>query len=211
MMHSQNNEYEIIRKVFCSSASICNFKGNLLSIGENDGITFSNSRNLIIDGWSAHLIEPATIPFEKLSYLYANSPNVKCHNIGITDRTETAILYESGAHVPGGDDVGLVSTFSVQELRRWDNVNFVPNEVQCLAWEAFYASISKPKFDFISIDCEGSDLRILEQMDLTEIGCKCLCIEWNSHQPLADVYIRICVAYGLKEIARNAENIIFAL
>jgi len=78
-MYSQNNEEQVILSYFGNKI------GNLLDIGANDGLTLSNSRKLIELGWSAELIEPAEIPYNKLIELYKENKKVKLHNIAISD------------------------------------------------------------------------------------------------------------------------------
>ena len=43
--------------------------GVFIDIGANDGETFSNSRQLILDGWNAVLVEPSPKAFAKLNKL----------------------------------------------------------------------------------------------------------------------------------------------
>ncbi len=61
-MYSQNNEEQIIIEYFKD------FKGHLLDIGANDGLTLSNSRKLIELGWTGDLVEPSPNAFQKLTY-----------------------------------------------------------------------------------------------------------------------------------------------
>jgi hypothetical protein len=61
-------------------------------------------------------------------------------------------------------------------------------------------------FDFINIDIEGMDFEVLSQIDLTDV--KCVCVEYNGIEP--QKYIDYCAQFGLTEIHRNGENLIFA-
>ena len=67
------------------------------------------------------------------------------------------------------------------------------------------------QFDFISIDAEGNDWKILKQIDLNAFGCRCLCIEHNGDDQLRRIFAGYCATYDLREIHRNRENIIFAI
>ena len=62
--YSQNNEQKHILEFFNGK------KGTLLSIGENDGQTYSNAYALIQLGWISALVEPSEIAFNKLKELY---------------------------------------------------------------------------------------------------------------------------------------------
>ena len=55
------------------------------------------------------------------------------------------------------------------------------------------------------------ELEILELIKLKDVGCELLCIEWNGNKDLEKKFTRYCNKFGLKEIHRNAENLMFAL
>lgn len=201
-MHSfsQNNEDRFVLNYFG------NYIGILLDIGANDGITFSNSRLLIENGWKAALVEPGK-PFDKLLKLYADNEQVHLYNFAIGEKNATVKFYESGAHVPGGEDKGLVSTMDFEETKRWPDVEFAETTIRVRNWAYFYGAMGTPKFDFISIDAEGYDEMILRQIDLEEVGCQVLCIEYNGDGDLLEKYKDYCHGYQLA--AMNGENLIF--
>ena len=186
------------------------YKGTLLSIGENDGLTFSNARLLIEKGWEAYLVEPSSA-FKDLEKLYENNPDVVCYPIAITDSIGTSTLYESGAHIPGGRDHALVSSLDIEETKRWFNagVMFTPKEVSTFPFNAFWELTDFANFDFISIDAEGYDLMILKQIDLKAVGCTCLIIEHNGNPKLKAEFEVYCKQFDLVPVLSNSENIIF--
>jgi FkbM family methyltransferase len=196
--YSQNREDLFIANYFGD------FKGNLLDIGANDGITFSNSRLLIENGWKATLIEPGD-EYESLEKLYSENSDVRLYNYGIGDKTEKITFWQSDAHVKNGKDTGLVSTFAKSELERWPDVNFTEKTIRIVEFNLWYNWFHKPVFNFISIDAEGYDWKILQQIDLKDT--RCLCIEWNSDPALLKLYTEYCK--GFKIAVKNAENLIF--
>ncbi|WP_342333239.1 FkbM family methyltransferase [Pedobacter sp. FW305-3-2-15-E-R2A2] len=199
---SQNNETEIVLKYFNGR------KGTVLEIGANDGITFSNSYDLIQRGWSAILVEPSSV-FEDLKNLYRNHPQVSLQNIAIGTEEGRLKFYESGAHIKDGVDRALVSTAVEEELEKRKDVDFRVTEVPVTTFESFRKDYAQTNFDYISIDVEGMDLQVLSQIDLNEVGCDCLCIEYNMNTQLANQFILYCRQFGLKEHYVNLENIIF--
>lgn len=204
MSYSQNQEDLFVLRYFK------NFKGTLLEIGANDGQTLSNSNLLIQHGWKAHLVEPAGV-FADLQDLHKRNDKVKCYNYGIGDQDSVVPFYESANHIPGGADRALVSSVDITETERWrkTGVEFVEKNIQLKSFESFWAEAGKPQFDFISIDAEGFDWPILQQINLQQVGCKCLCIEWNSVADLARTVIMYCNNFGLKLVHQNNENLIF--
>lgn len=201
MSYSQNNEEEIIAGYFAGGI------GALLSLGENDGKTLSNSRALIEQGWSADLVEPSPIAFSKLAKLYYGQETVKLHNVAIGNQIGKLPFYDSGTLLKTGDE-SLVSSLSKQECKRWgDTVAFEEIEVDVITVEKLLESTLNKQFWFISIDCEGLDLDILRQMDLNALGSKCVCVEYNGKdQPWYDHHVR---QYGFRLLHKNAENLIY--
>lgn len=200
-IYSQNKEDLFVLNYFG------NFTGNLLDIGANDGETFSNSKLLIENGWSAVLVEPGTI-CKKLVALHNDNENVQVYNFGIGESEEIVTFYESGSHIAGGEDRGLVSTMDFEETKRWPDVKFESKEIRV---KPFSALLKHAPFDFISIDAEGFDLAILRQIDLKGVGCSCLCIEWNGDKFAEKEITDYCNQFGLKLSLKNAENLVFTL
>lgn len=202
-MYSQNLEEQIILDYFG------NYTGTLLDIGANDGETLSNTRQLILNGWIGNLIEPSPRAFKKLLNLYQDNVSVSLHQVAITDEDKQVVLYESDTHLNKGD-VGLLSSTVLTELNRWQNEVFTPVKVRGLRFESFMKLAALKAYDFISIDAEGLDLMILKQMNLTELGCRCLCIEWNGNYEVMNEVISYCAPHGLRLFHKNGENIILA-
>jgi FkbM family methyltransferase len=208
MYKSQNNEIEVVLNYFSSKPK----KKTVLSIGENDGITFSNSYDLIQAGWDAHLIEPSPKAFEKLKKVHEGNDRVNLYNFGIYEKTGTFIFNESGSYDNAGDDVALLSCLIDSEKERWGNkVSFEKINAYFVTFEDFIKGIKEPVFDFITIDAEGLDYQILTQIDLAKYNCKCLCIEHNGIHSMIENIKNYCVKYNMKQISMNPENLIFAL
>lgn len=201
---SQNGEDLIILE-YCKKHDIT---GKVVEFGANNGSDLSNSKLLIENGFSALLIEPSN-QFQKLKKLHAKNPNVYCLNIAASNKCGTMDFYESGSHVPGGKDEALVSTLDINELKRWPNVTFNKREVNVLDIASLRTAYPG-NWDVISIDIEGQDWKVLQQIDLKAVGCKVLCIEWNSIPVTGRMFANYCAKYGMKEIHRNSENLIFS-
>lgn len=201
MKYSQNNEEAVIAGYF--GARI----GKLLSLGENDGITLSNSRALIEKGWKAVLVEPSPVAFGKLFELYGVNENVNLNNVAIGNENGRSPFYDSGTLLNQGDEA-LVSTLSPTETKRWGNsVKFTDIDVDVVTVANLFEKMKSPFFDFVSIDCEGMDLDILRQMDLDAMETKCLCVEFNGKDEV--LYFAHVRKYGFRLIHKNGENLIY--
>lgn len=208
MKYTQNSEEEHILNYFGD------YVGTFLSVGENDGVTFSNVRALALKGWKGIMVEPSPKAFERLKTLYNGHKGFYLYPYALGDHNGKAILQESGS-LCSTTDVALVSGFDSKEIGRWSNhmvpgqgrgVKFEPVEVKMFRWKTFYNRLKVKKFQFVSIDCEGFDLEILSQMDLTDV--KCLCLEWNSKPELKAEYDKYME--GFKVIYTSPENLIYA-
>jgi FkbM family methyltransferase len=206
-MYSQNGEDQIIASHFGD------YKGTLVEIGANDGSTLSNSKLLIERGWEAHLFEPSIPTFRKLEDLHIANTRVYTYPYGIAEFTGESDFYESG-QLLGGEDKSLVSCINPEEMKRWGaSVEFAQTKADFATWNDFVKKhkYTDKTFDFISIDAEGEDWNILKQINMKQHNCKVLCVEWNSKPNLSQAFVEFANYFEMKEIHRNAENIIFAL
>ncbi|NIW53659.1 MAG: hypothetical protein GWN17_15895, partial [Candidatus Korarchaeota archaeon] len=122
-MFSQGEEENVVLDYFGK------YKGHLVDIGANDGETFSNSRQLILNGWSADLYEPGPA-FEKLEKLYKGNELVELHNVAIGSESGKGTLNVNSSHIK--DDVGLLSTLHPEEMKRWQGLEYTQQEVDII-------------------------------------------------------------------------------
>lgn len=209
MFYGQNREDEIINNLIVSKYG-SDFKGTILDLGANDGITLSNSRYFIENGWRAVLIEAGKLPYQKL--LTTLLPQTTAMNIAIGKEDGILTFYES-KNLINPDDVGLVSSLISQETQRWRNagVDYTEYQVKCYTWASFIDKnyLKGQNFDIITIDIEGLDYDVLTQMNLKELDCKVLCVEFNGKE--IEKYINYMNTYGFNLVHQNPENLIFSL
>ena len=187
-----------------------NFIGTLLSIGENDGVNLSNTKLFIEKGYEAILIEPSPVAYKKLESLYDGNKSVGLFNIAISDTCGTMPFWESGTHLNVGD-TALLSTLNESELKRWEGSNnhFEKTEVEVWDFKKLMQESLLKTFDLISIDCEGNDIICLKQMDLKQLKCKALVIEWNGIEEVKKEIEDYVTFFTFKLYLQNAENLIF--
>jgi FkbM family methyltransferase len=207
-MYSQNNEDDLILSWFQGK------KGTVVEIGANDGTTLSNSKLLIDNGWNAHLFEPSFYAYQKLKDLHKENKNVQAYHYGISSEDGVKKFFESGALL-GESDTSLVSSVHADELKRWgDSVKFLETYANFLTWESWMKNFKIKEdttFDYLSIDAEGDDWNILQQIDLKKHSVSVLCVEWNSLKEMDEKFTSYTSQYGMKELTRNAENIIYTI
>jgi len=199
-MFSQNSEEKYILEYFDGKI------GTFLSLGENDGETFSNVRALALRNWRGVMVEPSPKAFQKLKKLYEGRKGFYLYQYAISGHNGKAVLQESGPLV-SSRDVALVSTFHDSEMNRFRRtVSYTPIEVKTFRWKTFLNRIPIKQFDLISVDCEGEDLQILSQIDLSNTSM--IILEWNSKPELKkdfEYYLE-----GFKLLYTSGENLIYA-
>jgi FkbM family methyltransferase len=207
MYYGQNKEDEVIHQLITSKYGN-QFKGSFLDLGANDGITLSNSRFFIENGWNGILVEAGKLPYQKL--MTTILPNTIAINCAIGNQNGLLSFYES-TNLLNADDIGLVSSLVEDETQRWKKagVRFVEYKVECFTWDSFRDKfhLKSQNYDIISIDIEGMDYDVLIQMNLEELECKVLCIEFNGNE--MQKYVDYASKYGMTLVHQNPENLIF--
>lgn len=194
MKFSQNNEEIAIHNYFG------NHKGTFLDIGAHDGKALSNTWALSQNGWSGVCIEPSPEIFERLKKNYFDNSLVKCFEIGIGKETKKATFYNNPEYY---------STTSIYDMDKWAAAGqkFTQTEIQMYDFKTFLEISPITHFDFISLDAEGLDWEILQQMDLKELQCKMICVEWNGFN--FDRFNNYITNFGLHLAHQNNENLIY--
>lgn len=219
--YSQSGEQKIILDYFGD------FRGTFLDAGANDGTVLSNTHALGLLGWRGVLIEPAAMAFEKLRILYSHGTEKwnEDHYVvttidavnqwkwlvqaAITTHDGPVDFWDCGVHLHKGD-TSLLSTIRPEELERWkrSGEQFTKTTVRGITVATLMRETGMTRADFVSIDCEGVDLDVLKQLDLTALGTRMVCVEVNrADQKPFDEY---CKKHGLRLNHRNYENAIYS-
>ncbi len=194
-MYSQNAEEQFIVEYFSGVNN-----GKFLDIGAYDGKTFSNTKKLHEQGWSGVCLEPDPIVYEALAKLYEGDDTVKTLNYAFAETNGTLKFYSSG-----GD---AVSTTSIKHRDKWirgSKVKFTETTVQAINAQSLFEQYGS-KYDFISLDVEGTNYQLLQQLPLTSLETKLICVEYDHRLP---EIIDYCKSHGLTRIIyESSENII---
>jgi FkbM family methyltransferase len=201
-MYSQNNEEKIIEDFFGD------YKGSFLDLGANDGKTLSNTHLLSLKDWWGVCVEPSPKAYEKLQALYKGNKKIQTIQAAIAITDGPVSLYESDEHLGKGDS-SLLSTIIPSEMDRWKNTQkFEPVVVEGITVETFLKRSSISSFDFISIDCEGLDYFILEQLKPHIQNTSLICVEFNNKD--REKFVNLMFPRH-KLLFSNFENLIFGL
>ncbi len=189
---TQNDEQDFITAYFKDRT------GMFLDIGAADGVTFSNTRQLALNGWGGVSVEPNTDSFKALETLYTDS-HVKCINAALTDHDGEVTFYE-------GVTCKLLSTTDTNHIEKWNKggYEFKETKVKAVTLETIFKK--QPIFHFISIDVEGTNLDILKLFPKDFCGAEMICIEcFDQERDEVKNYLYDC---GYKIHHETGENLI---
>lgn len=198
-MFSQHNEQQIITEYFTNWQT-----GVFLDIGAFHPETFSNTRQLYLDGWKGTLVEPSPSCLKNLRDAYERDPAIQILPFAIAEHSAVMTLHDSG-----GDAISSLVVEHAQAWERQHGCKFTPVEVQALSVADMLKKLKYRHYHFISIDCEGMDLHIFQNLNFTELETRMVCVEWNgNHAGEFDSHARM---HGMSMIYKNAENRIYAV
>jgi FkbM family methyltransferase len=169
MDYSQYGEQEFILNYFK------NKKGVLIDIGAADGINNSNTKKLIENGWSGLLVEPTPINYKRLLELHSNNNLIIIENCGCGDITTDSIFY-----IDNNDDYHQISTFLEEQKKGCENYyNCTFDEINTKVYNTTELLIKHnlTNIDFLSIDTEGYDEKVLLGIDFDKININLICVE----------------------------------
>jgi FkbM family methyltransferase len=173
--YSQFNQDEFVYENYFKERT----DGIFVDIGAYDGVIGSNSLFFENLGWQGVCIEPNPEIFKKLQELR----KCKCVPYAISDKSETARFFQIKEGGPATLS-GLVDEYSQQAIARinkevnQEDQNFDYIDVECKTFE----SIVKYKhIDYLSLDTEGNELKILQSIDYSEYFIDVITVENNDY------------------------------
>jgi FkbM family methyltransferase len=169
---ASNNEDDFIINYFNSKKN-----GLIVDVGAADGVSVSNSFKLINEyDWSALLVEPYSIYFKQLKYLYDNNNKVILENIAVSSVSKKATLFikrEQGCH-----------SLREQETKPEDpndrrlGPDIGQEEVSVLTLNDLFKKHNIKDIDALCIDTEGNDLAVLRGLNFEEYDPKIIIVEY---------------------------------
>jgi FkbM family methyltransferase len=183
--------------------------GFLLDISAADGVTGSNSFRLINEfDWSGLLVEPCPRHRPNLETLYGNIDDIDVFYGAISGDKDHLTFYE----LPS-DTVGMSYT-AERSHGKPENCPFPiigTYEVDAININDLLKKYNVPsEIDFFSLDIEGSELEVLNYIDMSKYNIKLWCIELDDSSIILygeDVYDQFFIDNGYEKIDTNGYNI----
>lgn len=182
-----------------------------LDIGANDGVSFSNTHALAQLGWSGVCFEPSKLAFEKLKNVYKENPKIEIYNAGISNITGKQILHESRDWVNSEAPVSVLSCIDPSQKLRFTGMNWEETECDFYRFSDFVKEFNPQNlnYDFISIDCEGHDFIVLNEISEVINSAKLICVEFISDEDIQR-YTQFFSKWGFKVFDKTKDNIFFS-
>lgn len=137
----------------------CKKQGFYLDVGANDPSFNSNTKRFYDKGWSGINIEPGVNSFEKFCVNRGRDINL---NIGVGPSQKTATFYQViGDSTLSSFDAGIAEKMAAKFGLTIEEIQI---EVLRLV-DVFECHVRDSKVDFMSVDAEGLDLKILQSND----------------------------------------------
>lgn len=196
-MFSQNDEEKYIVKFF--SEKIDN--GRFLEIGAYHPSKFSNTRRLVLNGWSGVYFEPSVSVHHHFEKAYADRDDIILDKRAIGEKDEKGVMFYDSQ----GD---AISSFDIIHKKKWEKnwgSKFKETKVDMITFSTLFEEYGRD-FDFINIDVEATNYQLFKAMNFKNLPkCKLFCIEHDKHD--RDIE-REMKKFGFRKILKNNENII---
>lgn len=171
--------------------------GYFVDIGAHNGERDSNSLFFEELGWKGICFEPNPEMFNELKKLR----KCVCFPYAVSDKDETSTFFQITGNGPTVLS-GLADEYSLQAIHRINEFNlentqeFNYIEVEC---KTFNSIVDIYNIDFLSLDTEGNELKILKSIDFDKYNIDVITVENNDYD---NKFINFLTLKGYKFICR---------
>mgnify|MGYP001307263407 CR=1 FL=1 len=160
--YSQFGEDLIVNKFFK------NFVGKYVDIGCYHPIKYNNTLLLYEKGWTGINIDLNQTSIDLFNVVRKNDSNILAC---LSDKEEEVVVYFD-------NKFSALNSIYTKNLDKFGIKDFKKIKVKT----KIFSNLVKDNFDFLNIDCEGNDYKILRSIDLKKYNPKLICIEISSKE-----------------------------
>ena len=141
----------------------------IVDVGANDGHHLSNSYPLIQLGWSAVLLEPNPLTYQKAAKLHEGNPRVAALNLAASNWNGEANLYADSGGFEGDSTSSTLEIGSNEFTDKHIKKDvYIKTRVATLSSLLGAFSNIPRNFCLLSVDTEGHDLEAIAGLNLSE-------------------------------------------
>lgn len=143
--------------------------GVYVDCGSNNGVFLSKTRDLDDNGWTGFCIEANPEQFEKL---VKNRPNATCINTALYDVDNINVTLSVDSRGSGGGSTLLSPDKAAPRIQ-------VNSSIQCntQTLNSVFEKNNISVIDYLKLDLEGVDAKVLLALNLDEFDIKFICYE----------------------------------
>lgn len=200
---SQKGEDLVIDKILQHKS-----RGFYVDIGAHHPTRLSNTYRFYKKGWAGINIEPNPTMHNLLLRKRPRDINL---NVGVSNKTGYMQFYEFRE--------SAMSTFSKRSLKRYRSLGYILKKTHKIEVDTLSNTFTKHNIknvDFMSIDTEGGEMKILKSNDWKRFRPTILCIETAEHNivlnqddNLKQKISKFLIKQGYKEYFSNGLNTIY--
>ena len=166
--YSQFGEDLIVNKFFK------NFVGKYVDIGCYHPIKYNNTLLLYEKGWTGINIDLNQTSIDLFNVVRKNDLNILAC---LSDKEEEVVVYFD-------NKFSALNSIYTKNLDKFGIKDFKKIKVKT----KIFSNLVKDNFDFLNIDCEGNDYKILRSIDLKKYNPKLICIEISSKEDKKSIF-----------------------
>ena len=145
-----------------------NFVGKYVDIGCYHPIKYNNTLLLYEKGWTGINIDLNQTSIDLFNVVRKNDLNILAC---LSDKEEEVVVYFD-------NKFSALNSIYTKNLDKFGIKDFKKIKVKT----KIFSNVVKDNFDFLNIDCEGNDYKILRSIDLKKYNPKLICIEISSKE-----------------------------
>ena len=135
--------------------------GYFVDVGAYDGVAYSNTFGLANAGWGGLCFEPVPEYYKKCALNHKEHPKVKCFQTCIGNREDVVDFYVSDVYSTHNANM----IYSNLRNALYTNSEVIESKITTLD-RVLEANKTKPGFEVLSIDVEGSEVDVLNGFNI---------------------------------------------
>ena len=151
-----------------------NFVGKYVDIGCYHPIKYNNTLLLYEKGWTGINIDLNQTSIDLFNVVRKNDLNILAC---LSDKEEEVVVYFD-------NKFSALNSIYTKNLDKFGIKDFKKIKVKT----KIFSNLVKDNFDFLNIDCEGNDYKILRSIDLKKYNPKLICIEISSKEDKKSIF-----------------------